>query len=473
MSVASERDQFLENFSLLITSGTGVMVALESLMTDARSSTMRKVIGRIKDDVDAGQPLSTAFESTGILPTQVVSLIRIGESSGRLPENLRVIAVQQQKDRLFQSKLLSAMIYPVLVFTVTILVGLLIAWFVLPKLSTVFSQLNIELPLVTKFMIGLGQFLSVYGIFVIPITIAILILGVYIVFFAKPTRIIGERIILMLPGLSRIVVEIELARFSYITGSLLGAGLPIVQTLQSVEDATTFVVYRRLYKHIKLMVEEGNTFKKSMESYPHVRQLVPVTIQQLINASEQSGTLADSLLKISALYEEKSDVTTKNLVTILEPVMLVSVWFGVMFVAVAVYLPIYKLVGQFTEASQPTIQADAPSPAPATPETPPSALNTDLSVMPDAIATAPVQPEVLGAYDQVESLVESPQIITVKEDGLEYLNVRDRPSENGQAIDRVHPLDSFVALESQLGWFRITLLTGGTGWVSGQYVTVK
>lgn len=467
IGIGPERDQFLENFSLLMSSGTGVLVALESLAKDARSAAMRRIIRRIRDDIDAGHPLSAALDASGMLSPQVISLIKIGEESGRLPENLKVVAVQAQKERLFQSKLISAMIYPALVFTITVLVGLMIAWFVLPKLSLVFGQLRIELPLITKVLIGIGQFLNHYGIVAVPAAAFLFLLSVYLLFVAKPTRWIGEDIVLAVPGLRRVVVEVELARFSYVMGTLLHAGLPVLETLQSIENATPFANYRRLYSHLRQHVEEGHTFKTSLETYPRVNLLIPVPIQQLINASEQSGTLADSFIRISDLYEEKTDITTKNLVVIIEPIMLVIVWLGVMFVAIAVVLPIYKLVGDFTNATETPAAAPPPAAAEETPQA--SALPAATAVGVALPADGVTRPTVLGARSDAPV---APRTVSVAADGLAFLNIRDRPSESGAVVAHAQPGSTYEVLDAEGGWYQVALPAGGTGWVSGQFVTV-
>lgn len=459
MLIGPERDQFLESFSLLISSGMGVLVALDGLKSDARSSTMRKIIEQMHGDVDAGRSLSDSFADTGILSQQVISLIRIGEDAGRLPENLKVVATQQQKERLFQSKLISAMIYPILVFTVTVTVGLLVAWFVLPRLSTVFSQLQIKLPLITRALISLGVFLGHYGFIAVPVAILLILLSIYLVFIAKPTRIIGERLTLAMPGFRRVIVEVELARFGYIIGTLLEAGLPVVDALDSIADATPFTTYRRLYQHLKRNIEEGNSFHKSLQSYPNTKALIPIPIQQLVNAAEQSGTLSATFIKIGELYDEKTDVTTKNLVVIIEPVLLVAVWVGVLLVAIAVILPIYSLVGQFNAG------VDSPSPP---------IVSEPTTTSPSTSSFAPTEPSVLGARDPAPQLAAPVVaiILTVKSDGLAFLNVRDRPSSMGAVVGRVQPLDSLVAIDVADGWYKITMANGGTGWVSSQFVTV-
>ncbi len=468
LTVGAERDQFLENFSLMVTSGMGVLVALESLKTDARSATMRRVIGDILTDVDSGMSLSKAFAVSGLLPAEVISLIRIGEEAGRLPENLKVVATQQQKERLFQSKLISAMIYPMLIFTVTILVGLVIAWFVLPRLSTVFGQLQIELPTITKAMIALGEFLGAYGAIAVPAAVVLLFLGIYLVFFAPGTRIVGERLILAIPGFRRIIIEVELARFGYITGTLLQAGLPVVETLQSLANSTAVISYRRFYQHLKTSIEEGNSFRKSLDSFRDTRTLVPIPIQQLISASEQSGSLAESFLKISSVYEEKTDVTTKNLVVVVEPMLLVIVWLGVVLVAVAVIMPIYTLVGDFNTGTSttPTPPVDA-TPAAALPTVPTSSEADDAPAeVPAGVVLGIADPAILPVAEAAQPTA------TVVADSRERLNIRQEPAGTSPIIATTTAGTVFPVIEVQEAWVGIELTTGGVGWVSRQYVTL-
>lgn len=465
LAVAGERDQFLENFSLLITSGMGVLVALESLKADARSSTMRRVISDLHDDVDSGKSLSKAFEVSGLLPPEVVSLIRIGEEAGRLPENLKLISIQQQKERLFQSKLISAMIYPMLIFTVTILVGLVIAWFVLPRLSIVFGQLQIELPAITRAMISLGQFLGSYGAIAVPGTIVAILIMIYLVFLAPGTRIIGERLILALPGLRRIIVEVELARFGYIMGSLLNAGLPVLETLQSLANSTSVISYRRLYQHLKTSIEEGNSFRKSLDSFRDTRTLVPIPIQQLISAAEQSGSLSESFLKISSVYEEKTDVTTKNLVVVIEPMLLVTVWLGVVLVAVAVIMPIYKLVGDFNTSVTTTPTPPVEESIPVETEQSAEAAPISLDVRSGGAGA------VLGITDPpAPTAALSTQMATVVMPSGQRLNIRQAPLATALVLATAADGDSFAISGVQGEWVGIVLDTGGEGWVHSQYV---
>ncbi len=337
---------FMEQLSMLVTSGMTVSHALATIQGEMKSQSMRVFVDRLSKDIESGEPLWSALEKTHRFGEHVISLARIGEESGTLANNLRVIALQQEKTRIFRSKIGSALLYPVLVLVLMVVIGVGIAWFILPKLALVFSQLHLDLPLVTKIMIAVGLFLNKHGVIAMPAGILAMLFLFYFLFYFPKTKNIGHAILLLVPGLRDIIIYEEITRFSYMLGTLLTAGMPVVACLKSIEDATVFAPYRRFYAHVKTHVEEGDSFQKSFLREPHLGSLLPFSVQQMIVAGEQSGQLSDVLLRISRYYEEKLDTSTKNLAVILEPILLVCVWFGVMAVAFSVILPIYQLVGQ-------------------------------------------------------------------------------------------------------------------------------
>lgn len=242
-----EKDYFLENLAAMISSGIDVSSAITSIKAETKSKKMFKILETIEAEVNSGSALWLALEKVKFLPDHYISLARSGEESGNLTENLKLVVTQQQKEREFASKLQSAMIYPVIVLSLTLIIGLGITWLILPKLSLVFSSLRVELPLITKILISLGKFLGEFGILVIPIIILFIILGVYFLFFAKKTKFIGESILIKLPGISNIIIETELARLGYLLGTLLQAGFTVTDSLSSLASSTTTVAYQKLY----------------------------------------------------------------------------------------------------------------------------------------------------------------------------------------------------------------------------------
>ena len=345
IGISEERDLFLENLSQLMASGIPILDAINAVNAEIRSRRLKKIIILLREDIESGRSLSESLERTGLFSPHVSSLIAIGEKSGRLTENLKVIAIEQKKERALRSKLRSAALYPIFVLSLTVIIGLGIAWFILPKLAIVFSQLKIKLPAITSLLIGLGTFLGQYGNVAVPSFIILFALVLYLFFMFPKTKIIGEYILFVLPGIKNLMKEVEIARFGYLLGTLIASGLSPVEALHSLSEASTFSRYKIFYRYLMESVLVGNSFKKSFIAYKKTNKLMPVTVQQLIVAGEQSGNLSNTLISIGENYEAKTETSTKDLAVMLEPILLVIVWLGVVAVALAVILPIYSLIG--------------------------------------------------------------------------------------------------------------------------------
>lgn len=342
---AKNKNYFVENLSMLLSSGMTVNDAIESISEEIRSISMKRKLDILRSDIENGSPLWKAFEKTGMFSPHTIALVRIGEESGNLSQNLKLLASQEEKERVFKSKIRTAMLYPGFVFGVTVTVGLLIMWFILPRLTGIFGQLHIELPAITKALIAFGSFLGDYGVFVIPLFFVFIFFIIFILFYNKGTRHIGQNILFATPGVGKLLREIELFRFGYLLGTLLEAGIPIQNSIESLEKAVTFKKYKEFYAFLKKSIQEGNSFAKSFASYKKSKKFIPKTIQGLIVAGERSGSLSETLLKFSARFEAKIEDSTKSLAVIFEPVLLVIVWLGVVVVALSVVLPIYSLIG--------------------------------------------------------------------------------------------------------------------------------
>jgi len=342
-----DRSYFVEDLSMLLASGMPIFSALAAIRSELRSPRMRHAVGSMMEDIDAGTPLWLAIKKTEVFPKRVVSLIKVGEEAGRLSENLKVVVTQQRRESNFRAKIHSATLYPILVISLATIIGTGIAWFLLPRLATVFASLDIELPFFTRVLIGIGTFLQSYGFIAVPLMFLALGGITYITFINPKTKFIGERILFSLPGFNRLIQEIELARFGYILGSLLDTGLPVVDAFESLSGSATISIYKDFYSYLRDNIEEGNSVKKSFSFYKGVRKLIPTSVRQMIVAAEQSGRLPEVLLEIGKIYDEKTENTTKDLAIILEPILLIVVWVGVVLVALSVILPIYTLVGQF------------------------------------------------------------------------------------------------------------------------------
>lgn len=448
-----EKEYFLENLSLLLSSGMGIGAVLDSIQTELKSSKMRRALKEMLTEIESGASLWKTLDKVGLFPAQAIALFRIGEESGRLSENLQVIAAQQQKERDFRAKVTSAVSYPALILILTLVIGLSVTWFILPRLASVFSQMKIKLPLITRLLIGAGQFLGQYGFIVVPLLILFLVLIFYFLFAFPKTKYLGQELFLKIPAISKLVREVELSRFGYILGSLLDAGLPVVTALESLILSTSIISYKSFYKRLRDQTEEGLSFQKIFAQEKNLGRLLPGPIRQMIISGEQSGNLPTTLRKVGSIFDAKTEITTKNLATLLEPILLIIVWLGVVFVALAIVLPIYSLIGDFSQpgsASNPTIQT--PNNKIVEP-TSPSATNR---IIEQKVSTS--------------SAISSAQKIEILQTTTGFLNVRAEPSLQSKIIGKVSPGETYEYFEVQNNWYLITLSSGEKGWVLGDFV---
>jgi type IV pilus assembly protein PilC len=342
--LGGEKDYFAENLSMLLSAGIGVSAAIAIMAEGSSNKSYKKLLTVINSDLDEGSSLWKALEGRGIFNHSYLYMTKVGEESGRLSENLSIIAEQQKKSKSFKSKLTSALIYPGIILSLTLIIGIAVIWFVIPKMAKIFGDMKIDLPLPTRIMINLGNFITDNPI--LFLSLIFISLGSFILFFFIPgTKRVGQAILFRTPRIKNLFKEVEVARFGYVMYSLAQAGIPLTEAIQSIERSTQFSLYRKFYHYLFQSIADGNSLEKSFHKYKNLKRLLPINIQQMIIAGERSGNLVTVLGKISGIYEEKIDTTSKNISVILEPLLLFVVWLGVLFLALAVIMPIYGLVG--------------------------------------------------------------------------------------------------------------------------------
>jgi general secretion pathway protein F len=336
---------FTQNLAVMIKAGVPINQALESFLHSAKSKRLKSAVTDILARIDSGYSLRNALKGSHLVGRSTLTLIDMGEQSGKLAENLLVAAEQEEKERKLQAKVRGALIYPTFVIVLSGVVGVGVAWFLLPKLATTFVRLNADLPITTKMLLSAGNFLQTNGRWFVPLASGLLVLLIYIIFFAPKTRLLGQKIIYSTPGISRLLKEVEIARFGYLLGTLLESGLTITESLDMMSRSATSTRYKKLYVHLKHSFENGYSFKDGFKNYQKMNTFLPVELQQIIIAGESTGSLPEVLKSIGSSYEARADTTSQNLEALLEPILLVTVAIGVLFVAVSVILPIYQLVG--------------------------------------------------------------------------------------------------------------------------------
>lgn len=453
IGIAKDKEYFVENLALLLSSNSSVLNSIEIIGEEMRTWGMKKIIKKVQIDIGAGFPLWKILENTGFFEPFVLALIKLGEESGRLDKNFKVIVDSRRKNKALKSKIRSAMLYPGFVFLLSLIIGIGIAWFILPRLAEVFSQLNIELPLITRWLIGFGEFLNAYGLIVVPGFIGFCLLLFLILFVFPWTRYSGQFLLLSFPGIKKLVQEIEIARMGFIMGTLLNAGFPVTLALDSLIQVSFWRRFRKFYQFLRSSVEEGNSFRKSFKLYKNSKKIIPLPVQQFISAGEYSGSLEKTFLDVGSIFEEKTDTSSKNLAIILEPILLVIVWVGVVFVALAVILPIYSLVGNLN--------------SPREIEEAPVEINRSVDEVPSDNVSEKNLDDSLKNFLEIEKT----------ENG--FLNVRSLPSLSGKRVGKVLPGEQYEYIREQDGWYLIVLNLGrdledqsSDTWISGDYVKI-
>jgi type IV pilus assembly protein PilC len=341
-----DRAYFIENLSILISSNVNISEALNIIYEGLKSKGFKKKVLLIKKLVDSGSSFWQSLENLKIFSARDISLIKIGESSGRLADNLIILSNQYQKEKFFRSKVLSALMYPSIVLFLVIVIGIGMSWFLLPHLAMIFSQLDIELPFMTKVLIDFGFFVQNYGSIFFPLLITLVILIFYFIFFYHKSKYLGQNFLFNFFITKKLILEAEIGRFGFFLGILLGSGFSIIESLKALEDSTSYHYYKKIYRHLSEKISQGESVKNALMSYRKIDKYIPLPILQIIYVSEKSGKLSESLIRIGEKYEEKLELTTKNLTIALEPFLLIIVWLGVLFLALAIIMPVYNLVGQ-------------------------------------------------------------------------------------------------------------------------------
>jgi len=273
-----------------------------------------------------------------------VSSIYAGENSGTLAENLENLAKQMNKDKELIAKIKGALLYPVTVLIATFVMGLSIAFLVLPKIVPLFEGLGTDLPLTTRWLIIFANFVEIHGI-----KLFFWIAGGVIAFiwllrrrFMQP---ITHLVLLKIPVIKTVIKSANLARFSHTLSLLIKSGINIKDAVEISSKAMTNFYYRRVISKTAKRVGTGSTISSNLERHGN---LFPKMASKMIMVGEQSGNLEDTLWYLSEHYEFELDNATKNLSNSIEPVLLIFIGLIVGFLALSIVTPIYNITGNIS-----------------------------------------------------------------------------------------------------------------------------
>ncbi|MDX9893296.1 MAG: type II secretion system F family protein [Patescibacteria group bacterium] len=336
----SQKIFFVQQLSVMLKAGISLSMALKTLSEQTTNKGFREILFDLQQSVEKGNLLSKGLEKYHkIFGDLFINMIRAGEASGKLEDVLHQLFLQMKKDHELVAKVKGAMIYPIIVITMMVAIGILVVIYVIPAISGVFKELEVDLPLATRILIWLSDFALKYGIF-LAIGAVIIIAGFVKIINTPKGKQKFHQFLLKLPIVSPIIKKINLARFCRTISSLLRTDIPIVKSFEITANVLGNTIYRLALIDAKEKIKKGVSIRQSLDSYS---KIFPPVVLQMIAVGEDTGALDEILEDSANFYEEEVSQTMENLPSIIEPVLMVVLGIAVAGMAVAVIMPMYSL----------------------------------------------------------------------------------------------------------------------------------
>jgi len=344
---AKELAIFTRQFSVMIDAGLPLVQCLEILASQQENKTFQKVLTGTRGMVEGGATLSTAMRSSPkVFDPLYVNMVEAGETGGILDTILQRLSTYIEKNVKLQRAVKSAMVYPVGVMTVAAAVITLLLWKVVPIFSTLFAGLGVDLPLPTRIVVGLSNFVgSIFGLLIV-VGVAGSIVGMKVWYGTPGGRYAIDATILKLPVIGILMRKIAVARFTRTLGTLIASGVPILEGLDITAKTAGNAVVERALQKVRRSLEEGKSLTDPLKE----SEVFPGMVTQMIAVGEQTGAMDAMLQKIADFYEEEVDAAVKDMLTALEPIMIVFLGLVVGGVVISLYLPLFSLIGKLSEA---------------------------------------------------------------------------------------------------------------------------
>ncbi len=336
-----DRIIFFRNVSTMMASGLSLIEALNTSSEVIKSDNVKKVILDMSSEVENGASLSTAMEKyPNFFPSYLMETVRLGEISGTLSDTLDQISVDLEKDYELSRKVMQALLYPVIILVVMFALLLVLVVFVLPKIADLYADLDVNLPILTRSLLALGSSIQnnplIYGG-----SFALLIVLFAISYKIPKVKYVYHYILLKLPIIKHIIKEFNLVKFFRSLETLVTSGASWVMGVDVAKKTLTNEVYRKAADTIPPVLLHGRKLSEALEPYP---DLFPIQSVKILDIGEKTGSLEETLQKVSQYHEKSLNHTVKMMTTMIEPVLMLLIGIVVGGIALSVFLPIYQLV---------------------------------------------------------------------------------------------------------------------------------
>jgi type IV pilus assembly protein PilC len=336
---------FTRQLSVMIDSGLPLVQCVQLLADQQENSAFKKVLTGVRAGLEGGSTLSAAMgQFPRVFDALFVNMVQAGETGGILDAILQRLSSYIEKNLKLKRQVKSAMIYPAAVMTIAGGVIVLLLWKVVPVFAGLFAGLGAELPLPTRVVIGLSRFVgSIWGL-VIVVFIVLVAFAASAWYRTPPGRLAIDRVLLRLPLVGILLRKIAVARFTRTLGTLLVSGVAILEALDITARTSGNAVLERAILRVRRGVEGGRSLVDPLEE----TKVFPTMVTQMIAVGEQTGAMDAMLAKIADFYEEEVDAAVKNLLSAMEPVMIVFLGVVVGGIVISMYLPLFSLIAKLS-----------------------------------------------------------------------------------------------------------------------------
>src|SRR5690349_2574502 len=338
---------FTRQFSVMIDAGLPLVQCLEILASQQENKLFQKVLAGTRGQVEGGATLSTAMRSSPkVFDALYVNMVEAGETGGILDTILQRLSTYIEKNVKLQRAVKSALVYPIGVISVAAAVITLLLWKVVPIFATLFAGLGVDLPLPTRIVIAMSNFIgSIFG-FLILVALVGMVIGLKVWHGTPQGRFILDGVLLKLPLVGILLRKIAVARFTRTLGTLISSGVPILEGLDITARTAGNAVIEKALGQVRKALEQGKNLADPLKE----TNVFPGMVTQMIGVGEQTGAMDAMLQKIADFYEEEVDAAVKDLLAALEPAMIVFLGVVVGGIVISMYLPLFSLIGKLAGA---------------------------------------------------------------------------------------------------------------------------
>lgn len=337
---ADELVMMTRNLGSMLNAGLTATRALSVIERQSTNPKLKSVLKRVVERINNGEQFYESLkEYPDVFSDLYVAMIKSGEESGNLAESLKTLSVQMERASNLTKKIKGAMIYPGIVITVMVIIGILMMIFVMPQITGVFKGMDMELPATTQFLINTSDFFAENTLVALGIMIGT-VAGVIYFLRTRVGKTMSSWVATRLPVIGTMVKETNSARTARTLSSLLNSGVDVIQAIEITEEVVQNVFYKKVLQDARVRVEKGTALS---EVFIERTDLYPILVGEMILVGEETGQISGMLGELAIFYETEVERKTKDLSTIIEPLLMVVIGAGVGFFALAMIAPIYSI----------------------------------------------------------------------------------------------------------------------------------